>query len=94
MIDLRVNEEQLKRTAQRAHERGIIVPTFAQMKEPGKIPAKIKELLSEIGLWDLHPLNLFRITWKNEPVKHGGGYDGVNYLEIPHELTGVRARII
>jgi len=94
MIDLSVNEQQLKRTARRAHERGIVVPTFTQMREPGKIPAQIKERLRDVGLWDLHPLNLFRITWKNEPVKRGGGYNGVNYLEIPQELTGVRARII
>lgn len=94
MIDLTVNEEQLKRTAARARERGIIAPTYAQMKDPNKVPDKIKEQLKDVGLWDLHPLNLFRITWKNEPVKHGGGFDGVNYVEIPQEISGVNARII
>jgi cysteine synthase A len=94
MIDLTNNETQLERTVQRVRERGIIVPTFKQMREPSLIPDAIKMSLREVGLWDLHPLNLFRITWKNEPVKHGGGYDGVNYLEIPSEITGVRARIL
>ncbi len=94
MINLQVNEEQLQRTVQRARERGIIIPTFAQMKDPELIPAKIKERLKGVGLWDLHPLNLFRITWKNEPVNHGGLFDGVNCLEIPRELSGVEARII
>ena len=94
MIDLTVNEKQLERTVQRARERGIIAPTFAQMKDPNKIPQKIKDGLKDVGLWDLHPLNLFRITWKNQPVKHGGGFDGVNYVEIPSEITGVKARII
>ncbi|MGQ9477117.1 MAG: pyridoxal-phosphate dependent enzyme [Candidatus Bipolaricaulia bacterium] len=94
MIDLSINEEQLRRTVKRARERGIIIPTFAQMRDPELIPSKIKERLKGIGLWDLHPLNLFRITWKNEPVKHGGLFNGVNYLEIPGELTGVEARII
>ncbi len=94
MIDLTVNEEQLKRTVARARERGIIAPTYGQMKDPDKVPEKIKDQLKSIGLWDLHPLNLFRITWKNEPVKEGGGFDGVNYVEIPHEITGVDARII
>ena len=66
MIDLTVVEEQLERTAQRARERGIIIPTFKQMRDPDKhVPQEIKERLKEIGLWDLHPLNLFRITWKN-----------------------------
>ena len=94
MIDLTVNEKQLERTAARARERGIIAPTFAQMKNPEKIPERIREQLRDIGLWDLHPLNLFRITWKNEPVKHEGGFGGVNYIEIPPELSGVKARII
>jgi cysteine synthase len=94
MIDLTIHERQLKRTATRAKERGIIVPTLKQMRDPVLIPEKIRARLRDVGLWDLHPLNLFRITWKNEPVKHGGGYDGVNYLEIPSEITGVRARIL
>jgi cysteine synthase len=94
MIDLTVNKEQLERTVTRTRERGIIAPTFAQMKDPNKIPEKIKEQLKDVGLWDLHPLNLLRITWKNEPVKHGGRFDGVNYVEIPSEITGVKARVI
>ena len=94
MIDLTRNEERLERTAQRARERGIVIPTFAQMRNPDLIPAPIVERLSGVGLWDLHPLNLFRITWKNEPSAHGGGFGGVNYLEFPSELTGVPARII
>jgi cysteine synthase len=27
--------------------------------------------LKGVGLWDLDPRNLFRITWKNEPVARG-----------------------
>ena len=50
--------------------------------------------LSKIGLWDITSRNLFRITWKNEPVPFGGGYDGVNYIELPSSLTGVPCRII
>jgi len=94
MIDLTVHEDQLARTVKRAQERGIIVPTFAQMRDPSLIPASIVEKLSKIGLWDLHSLNLFRITWKNEPTPQGGGFGGINYLEFPPELTGVPARII
>ena len=94
MIDLPIDEERLHRAVQRARERGIIIPTLAQMRDPSLVPEKIKKQLQGIGLWDLHPLNLFRITWKNEPVRHGGLFHGVNYLEIPKELTGVEARII
>jgi len=86
--------EVLKRTIQRARERDIIIPTYEQMRDPSKVPAKIKDELGQIGLWDLHPRNLFRITWKNEPVPSGGGFQGVNYLEVPPEISGVKARII
>ena len=94
MIDLTIHKEKLERTVQRARERNIIIPTFAQMKDPTLIPDAVKARLKEIGLWDVNSLNLFRITWKNEPTAHGGQYAGVNYIELPPSLTGVPARII
>lgn len=94
MIDLRIVEDQLERSIKRAKERKIVIPTFKQMKDPSMIPDKIKEELKNVGLWDVNPLNLFRITWKNEPVEKGGGFNGVNYVELPSNLTGVDARII
>jgi cysteine synthase len=89
-----VNEEMLENVIRRARERNIIIPTYEQMRNPEKIPERIKEELKNIGLWDLHSRNLFRITWKNEPKRFGGGFNGVNYMEIPREITGVKARII
>jgi len=94
MIDLSIHADQLKRTVQRARERNIIIPTFAQMKDPSTVPTRIKEELAKIGLWDVNSLNLFRITWKNAPIPFGGGFNGVNYVELPSSLTGVPARII
>jgi len=94
MIDLTIHQEQLERAVQRARERNIIIPTFAQMKDPSLIPDGVKAQLSKIGLWDVNSLNLFRISWKNEPVAQGGGFGGVNYIELPKSLTGVEARII
>ena len=93
-IDLTIQPERRQRAVQRARERNIIIPTFAQMKDPTLIPAKFKQELVSIGLWDVHPRNLFRITWHNEPKVSGGGFGGVNYLELPPALTGVPARII
>ncbi|MCA9931931.1 MAG: pyridoxal-phosphate dependent enzyme [Anaerolineales bacterium] len=94
MIDLTKNEAALKRTIRRARERNIIIPTFKQMQNPDLIPASVKNELANIGLWDLNPRNLFRITWHNEPVSHGGGFGNVNYFEVPPELTGLSTRII
>ena len=86
-----VHDEVVARTAERCRERDILVPTFAQQKDPGLIPASVKEELAGIGLWDVHPRNLFRVTWKNDPAT--GGFGKVNALEIPPALTGVKARI-
>jgi cysteine synthase len=94
MIDLSMDTKQLERTVQRARERNIVIPTFAQMKNPDLIPDSVKEELKGIGLWDITSRNLFRITWKNEAVASGGGFGGVNYVELPPSLTGVPARII
>jgi cysteine synthase len=94
MIDLSIEQARRERALQRVQERNIVIPTFAQMKNPNLIPEKVQAALREVGLWDLNPLNLFRITWKNEPVSRGGGFQGVNYIEFPKSLTGTDARII
>jgi len=93
-IDLNIQADRRKRAINRVREREIIIPTFAQMKNPDLFPAEIKDRLAGVGLWDVNPLNLFRITWHNDPVAHGGGFGGVNYLELPASLTGTPARII
>ena len=87
-------EEILKNTVQRCRERDIIIPTYREMADPTLIPDGIREELRDIGLWDLNPRNLFRISWKNEPVASGGGFGGINFIELPSELTGVSARIL
>jgi len=88
------NEKVLENAINRYRELGIILPTFEQQRNPDLIPEKIKENLKNIGLWDLNPLNLFRITWKNEPVEKGGLFGEVNHIELPSSLTGVKARIV
>jgi len=89
-----INEDVLKRSLQRARERKIILPTFAQQKNPSLIPESIVHRLQSVGLWDVNPLNLFRITWKNEAQAVGGGFGEGNWIEFPKELTGVDARIV
>ena len=94
IIDKVENQEILGKTARLFAEKGIVLPTFKQMQQPDLIPGKIRDKLKNIGLWDKHPLNLFRITWKNDPVESGGLFGGVNFIELPPELTGVKARIV
>ena len=95
MIDLTVHEDKLKNAVELAKKNNVLIPTFKQMRDPVKYtPAKIKERLKNVSLWDVDPANLFRITWKNEPQKTGGLYGKVNTLEFPKKMTGVSARII
>ena len=89
-----IHKEKLAHNVQVARENHIILPTFAQMRDPQKVPEKVKKALKNVGLWDVNPLNLFRITWHNEPTMEGGQYGGVNFIELPSVLTGVKARII
>jgi len=93
-INLDVQPDRRQRAIRRVRDRNIIIPTFAQMKNPELIPNSVKEKLRNVGLWDVNPLNLFRITWKNEQVSHGGGFGGVNFMELPSSLTGTQARVI
>lgn len=94
MIDLTVNQDVLEANVRYCRERGITLPTYGMMCDPETVPEKIRERLSKVGLWDLDPANLYRITWKNEPLETGGRFDGVNYLVLPPALTGCQARII
>jgi len=94
IIDRIVDPAVLQKAVDHYREKGIILPTFAQMQNPELVPGKIKDQLKNIGLWDLHPLNLFRITWKNEPKPTGGLYGKPNFIELPSLLTGIDARIV
>jgi cysteine synthase len=89
-----IREDVLSRNIARARDCNIVLPTFAQQQDPNKVPGEIAARLKDIGLWDLDPANLFRITWKNEAVEHGGGYGQGNWIEFPSALTGVDATII
>ena len=86
------NHEYLKRTIERCRQNSIILPSFEEHKNPTSIPGKIQNQLTSIDLHEVHPLNLFRINWCNDPET--GKIGSINHLEIPNQLSGVPARII
>jgi len=86
------NEDYLKKTIKRCKQQKIILPTFKQLKNPETIPDQIKSRLKNIDMQELHPLNLYRINWRND--MDTGEIGDINYLEIPKEITGVKARIV
>ena len=94
MIDLTISREGLARNIARARENGVVIPTFAQMKDPSLIPQKVLDRLAVTGLWDIDPVNLFRVNWHNEPKERGGLFGAPNFIEFPSALTGVPCRII
>ncbi|HIR84648.1 MAG TPA: pyridoxal-phosphate dependent enzyme [Candidatus Galloscillospira excrementavium] len=95
MIDLTIHRDSLSRNIAAAREKGIVIPTYEQMKHPQTIPEPIRARLKTVGMWDVDPLNLFRVTWKNEPRAQGAGFQDVpNYVELPPALTGVPCRIL
>lgn len=94
MIDLTVFSDTLNKSIDLARQRNVIIPTMRQQRDPSLIPGKIVSDLQKIGLWELDPLNLFRINWHNEPRSSGGGFGEVNYLELPSTLTGVEAKVV
>ena len=95
MIDLTICRQGLEHNIRIARENGVVIPTFENMIHPETVPQAIRERLARVGLWDVDPANLFRITWKNEPVAKGGLYrQAPNCIELPPALTGVPARIL
>ncbi|MCL7972681.1 MAG: pyridoxal-phosphate dependent enzyme [marine benthic group bacterium] len=80
------------RAVDRCRELGVVIPTLEQQRDPTTVDPVVKRALVDIDMQTPDPLNLFRITWRND--LGSGGFGEVNALEIPRELTGVPARII
>ncbi len=64
----------------------IFGPTFAEMKEPGLVPAALREKAREARTRPLDPLNLWNLSWKADGA--------VPFTVLPEALTGVRAPIV
>ncbi len=83
----------------RFRENNIVLPTFAQLREPATIPASIQEQLGSVEKDAADPRNLFRVHWYNEHADApGDNFPGLvdvpTHIELPSELTGVDARIV
>ena len=81
-----------ERAIGRCRERGVLIPTFAQQRDPSTVDPAVLQALADVDMQTPDPLNLFRITWRNDPGS--GGFGAVNALEIPPEISGVPARIV
>ncbi len=86
------NENFLKKTIQRCKEKKIRLPKFSELQNPESITLKIQTALEKIDMNEINPLNLFRINWRNDAAT--GKIGKINYVEIPKEISGIKARII
>jgi len=88
-----VDPEVYERTVQRFRESRIVLPTFAELADPSKMPDRVRAALSAVGADEPHPLNLFRVNWFNDASRMGQ-VAVPEHLVLPSELTGVPARIV
>ena len=93
LYDEVVDEAALERTVDRFRERNILLPSFAQLADPSKMPPDVESALDGVGADDADPRNLWRVTWYNDSTRTGRA-EVPEYLELPSELTGVDARIL
>jgi cysteine synthase len=71
----------------------VVLPTFAQLSDPRKIPASVSAQLAQVDPDAAHAGNLFRVHWHNDAARRGT--ESVTlYLDLPEALTGVKARIL
>jgi len=74
-------------------QKGVRLPTFAELAEPARIPPDLRAGLAAIGPDDPHPHNLYRVHWFNDAARRAQVATPV-HVELPAALTGVSARIV
>jgi hypothetical protein len=81
------------RTVTRFREARIVLPTFAQLADPARIPTEVRTALDGVDPDAAHPLNLFRVHWFND-ARRTGTVAVPEHVVLPEALTGVKAKIV
>ncbi len=79
-----------ERAVRRFRNARIVLPTFAELADPGAMPAWARRHLAQIGPDDPDPTNLFRVHWFNRADRRSI-VDVPQHEVLPAELTGRRA---
>jgi cysteine synthase len=88
-----VDQAVFDNTVSHFREVGILLPTFAQLADPGTIPGAVRACLESVDADAAEHLNMFRVHWYNAADRKGLT-DVPPYVEIPESLSGVPARIV
>jgi cysteine synthase len=83
----------LERTADRLGSARVLLPTFAQLADPAKIPERIREALESVDPDAADPLNLFRVHWYNGTDRRAQ-VAVPEHVVLPKALTGVDATVV
>ena len=90
-IDLTVKKDRLERAVKRAKEQNIIIPTFAQMKNPALIPDKVKNELKGVGLVGFCTSEPFQDQLAQRTGCQRWWIWWCKLCELPSSLTGTKA---
>jgi len=82
-----------ERTVARFRDARIVLPTFAQLADPTRIPAKVLAALRGVDPDAAHPLNLFRVHWYNDAGRENRAALP-EHVVLPPALTGVSSPIV
>ncbi len=72
--------------------RGIVLPTFAELQAPWRLPEATREALRSVDPDAPHAANLFRVHWYNDATRAGLA-DAPGHVVLPRALTGVDAPV-
>ena len=89
LADRLVDEAALKNSVRRFAERGIVLPTFAQLADPSTVD---EGLVGDADPQGADPRNLWRVHWYNDLA--GNRVSVPSHVVLTKELTGVESPII
>jgi len=88
-----VDQKVYTHAVERFRQAKIVLPTFAELADPPKIPVQVRTALAGVEPDAPHALNLFRVHWYNGTGR-GELVPLPEHIVLPKALTGVDARIV
>jgi cysteine synthase len=88
-----INRRILARAVSHLRAARVVLPTFAELADPAKLPRSIVADLTKTDPDAPVPGNLFRVHWYNDAASRGIR-PIPHYLDLPEALTGTKARIL
>ena len=70
----------------RLRQAQVVLPTFAQLTHPARIPKSVRQALLGVDPDQADPMNLFRVHWFNDDQRLGFA-DAPRHLVLPQALT-------